>query len=120
MALIVIHRDDAIELAAAGSEEEGVGRQWSDSVDALAAHLGDRGDDLGGLFAAAEQPVLAGMRIDAAHCEPWGRDAGSLKRFVSSTDRARHEPRLDQFDRVDDAEVGRHVDDAQAGGLEHH
>src|SRR5205085_6121856 len=65
--LVVVHADDGvIAVTVDGLEEDGVGRVGTRSVDALGGGGGDgRGDVVGVL--PAEQAVLAGVGVQAAH-----------------------------------------------------
>src|ERR1700730_2593749 len=70
VALVVVHRDHDVELAAPRAREERVRGQGAVHVEALTSRVLDRGDDLR-LLLVAEEPVLARVRVEPAH-----RDAG--------------------------------------------
>ena len=72
------------------------------------------------LLAVAEQAVLAGVRIDAAHRDPRRGDAGAHQRVVSAPDRSLDQAGLDSRDRVDQADMRGDVDDPQVGRRQHH
>src|SRR5436190_4710583 len=61
--LIVVAGDHDLELAALCADEEGIGRKRTGDVDAACAACGDRRRDDVALL-AAEQPVLAGVRVE--------------------------------------------------------
>src|SRR5207248_8833428 len=63
VALVVIHRDDDVELAAAGAREERVGGQGTGDVEAVGAGRLDGGNDRA-LLLVAEQALLAGVRVE--------------------------------------------------------
>ena len=72
MALVVVHRDHDVELAAARAREQRVGGQGTVHVEALAPRRLDGRRDLA-LLLVAEEPVLAGVRIEPAHRDACGR-----------------------------------------------
>ena len=64
-----MHDDRVVALAVHGLEEHGVGRVRAGGIDARRPRgLDRRGDVLGVLV--AEQPVLAGVRVEAADRDP--------------------------------------------------
>src|SRR6185437_5910476 len=64
VALVVIHRDDEVELAAYAADKDGVRRVGAGAVEALCARFVDGGrDDLGVL--SSEEVVLSGVRVQA-------------------------------------------------------
>ena len=68
VALVVVLRDDQIELSAQGANKDGVGRQRAAAVDAQRARLLDgRSDHV--QFLAPEEPVLSGVRIQGADAD---------------------------------------------------
>ena len=88
MPLVVVHGDDQVVVAASGEEESGVGGEWAAGVDAVGAQGLERGHDLLCLLAVAEQAVLAGVRIDAAHPDERILDPGADQRVVAAADGA--------------------------------
>ena len=93
VALVVVHRDDEVEVAADGAEERGVGRQRALGVDAVGRRGRDGGLDLLRLLAAPEQAVLARVRVDAADRDPRRLDAAVPERLVAAAgSRARRAP----------------------------
>src|SRR6478752_5804055 len=109
--LVVVHRDDEVVVAAAGEEEEGVGRERAVHVDAVGASRLDPRVDLRLLLAVAEEAVLAGVGVDAAHADLGVRVARVDESLVAATDDALDETGLDPGDGVDEADVGGDVDD---------
>jgi hypothetical protein len=89
-------------------------------ADPVRAHGEQRGSDLRLLLAAAEEAVLARMRVDPADRDARARDPGTDERFVPAADGALHQRRLDPLDGVEDPEMRGHVDDAHLRGHEHH
>ena len=79
--LVVIHRDHRVELAGAQLDEDGVARHRADHVEAVGDRLGDgRRRDVDIL--PAEQPALAGMRIERRDGDLRPRDAEAAQRLV--------------------------------------
>ncbi len=68
VALIVIHGDDEIERPADSADENGVGRMRAGAIDAQCARFFNRGSDDVAIL-PAEEPVLAGVRIESADCD---------------------------------------------------
>jgi hypothetical protein len=67
--LIVIARDDDVELSAPGANKNSVGGERTGDVDAPGAAAGDRRlDDL--LLLQAEQSVFSGMGIESGNAQP--------------------------------------------------
>jgi hypothetical protein len=66
MALVVVHRDDQVVVAAAGQEEGGVGRERADGVDPVGLELLDGRGDLLRFLAVTEEAVLPRVRVAAA------------------------------------------------------
>ena len=64
VALVVIHGDDGVEFAVAGTHHERVGGEGAGRVDAGAVGFGNRGRD-DRLLLVAEQAVFAGVRIQS-------------------------------------------------------
>ena len=64
MPLIVILRDDDIEIAAGAAKKNGVAGPWAGGVVAGGAGIGDSGCDVLNLL-AAEEAAFAGVRIQA-------------------------------------------------------
>src|SRR6185436_14683641 len=67
MALIMIHRNDHVVIAAAGQEKQRVGRQRASHIPTPALTGLDGGRDFRRLLASAEQPAFSGMRVDGAN-----------------------------------------------------
>src|SRR5262249_17813826 len=84
MALVVIHGHYQIEIAALRPEEQRVGWERTGHVEAIGAELPDRRRDLLFLFTIAEQAIFAGVRIDAAHPDAWGANAGLQQRAMAA------------------------------------
>ena len=120
VALVVVHRHDQVVVAAAGEEEQRVGRQRARSRRCRRPARPRRRVDLLRLLAVAEQPVLAGVRVDAADADLRVRDAGATsaswpRRMVRST-----RPGSILRDGVDEPDVRGHVDDPDLRRGEHH
>ena len=62
MALVMVHADDGVEFAFEGLLKDGVGREWSVSVEAVCASSEDGGGDFVGIL-GAEGIIFAGVRI---------------------------------------------------------
>ncbi len=62
MALVVIHRDDEVELAAEAADKDGVGRVRTGAIEAFLAGFRDGWRDDGGVL-SSEEVVLAGVGI---------------------------------------------------------
>ena len=73
-----------------------------------------------GFFAAAEQTVFAGVRIDAANADPRIGDARLHERLVSAANDALHQRGIDALDGVEQSDMRRHVNDAQFRRDQHH
>ena len=70
VALVVIHGDDDVVVAACREEEQRVRRQWTCARSSLGRAMPPPPASIFvGFFAAAEQPVFAGVRIDAANAD---------------------------------------------------
>src|SRR5581483_6971900 len=80
--LVVIHRDDEIVRAVRGAKEDGVGRDWTFAVDPACAAGFDRGKNEALVF-PAEEPVLAGVRVEAANSDSRLRLAEKLHGLVT-------------------------------------
>ena len=89
-------------------------------VPALGAAGFDRRRDLVGFLAAAEQAVLAGMRIDGADADLRIGDAGPHQHLMSARDHALDQTGLDLLDRIDQADMRGDVNDAQLRRDQHH
>lgn len=116
--MVVGHRDDQVEGAAARAHEHRVRRERALRVDAFGAcGLDGRGDDLDLL--APEQPALAGMRVQPGH-----RDArralppggGGMR----DAQRAQHGVVGDELDRLAQRDVDRHQHHTQLLVGQHH
>ena len=80
----------------------------------------DCGRDLAFLLAVTEEPIFAGVGIDAADCDPWIRDPGADQGSMAARNGAFHQARLNLCDRVDQPHVRRYMDDAHLGRAQHH
>src|SRR5471032_1291093 len=120
MSLIVIHRDHEVEVTTARTEKERVGRQGTGDIESTFLQDLDRRDDLFFLLAITEQAVFARVRIDAAHANARLRNSRFHQRRVTAFDRALYEAGLDLPDRVDDADMRRHMNHAQMWRNQHH
>jgi hypothetical protein len=118
--LVVIHRHDEIEVAAAGAKEERIGGKRPFHANAARAEPIDRRDDLLRFLATPEEPALAGVRIDAAYRDSRPLDTHPLEERMAARDRALHTRVVDQFHGIEQSDVRRHVDDAQVLGHQHH
>ena len=118
--LIVIHGDHEVEVAAAGAEKQGVGRQRSFDVLAFRGARGDRRSDLLRFLAAAEQAVFAGVRVDRANADFRVGDAGALQGVVAAGDGPFDEGRVDAFYGFDQSAVRGDVDHPQFRRDQHH
>ena len=76
MALIVIHGDHHVEIAARGAEEQCVGGKRAFDVPSTGSAGVDGGNDFSFLFAVAEDSVLAGVGIDTANADFSPGDSG--------------------------------------------
>src|SRR5262245_33150603 len=76
MALVVVHGHHQIEVAALRPKEQRVGGERTGHVEAVLAELLDRRGDLLLLLAVAEQAIFPSVRIDAAHPDARGTNAG--------------------------------------------
>jgi hypothetical protein len=90
MALVMVHGDHKIKVAALGAEEQGVSRKRAFDTDAARLKRLHGWFDLLLLFAMAKQTVFAGMRIDSAHPDaglaiPERTRASWPRRIVRST-----------------------------------
>src|SRR5438132_1743127 len=90
VALVVIHRDDEVEITAARAEEERVGGQRAFDLDATRARRFDTRQELLLLLAPAEQTALTGVRIDPADRDARARHAGAHESLVTAADGAFH------------------------------
>jgi hypothetical protein len=115
----VIHRDDQVEVVAQRAEEKRIGRKRPLDAPAARATHGDRRNDLRLLLAAPEQSAFAGMRIDAADRDPRVAESGAHEQVASALDRALDETSVDFLDRIEQADVRRHVDHAQLRRKQH-
>jgi DeoR/GlpR family transcriptional regulator of sugar metabolism len=118
--LVVVHRDHEIEVTPPGAEEHRVRRQRPGGVDALGLGTLDARRHLLLLLAAPEQAVLARMRVNAADGDARTCDTGADERLMSPLDRPVNESWLDLLDHVEQADVGRDMDDPYPGAGEHH
>src|SRR5207302_5410924 len=84
--LVVIHRDDDVELAAAGPREERVGGKGTGDVEAVGAGRLDGGNDRV-LLLVAEEALLAGVRVEPGHRDAAARSAEILERALGQADR---------------------------------
>lgn len=74
--LVVVHRDDEVEVVVHGVIEGRVGWEWILGVDFGGACGGDRGCEFGFFFVVVEQFVLVGVRIDPVDGDAWCGDFG--------------------------------------------
>src|SRR5688572_33493595 len=72
--LIVVARDNDVELAPGGAHKDCVGRERSTDVDAVASSRLNRGRDAVPLL-DPEQTVFAGVRIEPGDRKTWFRDS---------------------------------------------
>src|SRR5580698_3519030 len=109
VSLIVIHRDDQVEVSPLGAKKQAVGRQRSLDIPSLfAAGFNSRQDFLF-LFAITEQSVFTCVRIDATDANFWALNPRFLKRTIASLDGSLDQARLDLRNGVNQADVGRYV-----------
>ena len=107
------------------ADEERVIRMRTGRVEPLATGLFDRGPDQR-LLLVAEQPILAGMRIERCHGDPGTSPAGQgPHRLVGQADLREDRVTTQQVEDPAQCHVQRHVDDPQAGRrivleIEHH
>ena len=115
MPLVVIHGHDGVERPAKCLVIERVVGEGTVDVEALGLHRLDGGPDDPD-FLVAEEPVLAGMRVERgdgdARLRPpvRGRIARSARRIFEAT-----ALRGEQLEDLPQRDVQRHVDHAQAG-----
>src|ERR1017187_4675124 len=109
VALVVIHGNHHIEIAALRQEEERVGRQWSNHIPSLLAAGSDCRCDLFSFFAVTEETVFSRMRIDSAHTYLRIGIARFLKHSMRTRNGSLHKSRLDLCNRIDQADVRGHM-----------
>ena len=112
LALVVIHGDDAVELAAAGAQEDGVGRVGAGGGDVLFLGGFDGGTDDIDLF-AAEEAAFAGVGVETGHGEAGRRQAATADGVVDETDGGQNLSDGDVFIDGAQGDVG-----GNAGGIE--
>ena len=121
VALVVVHGDDEVEVAAPGAEEERVGGQRPVHVDAARPR---RLRTAGSIFSASSprpnRPFSPACGLMPQTPMRGRGDAGADERLVAAPDGALDQPRLDLRDRVDQADVRRDVDDPQLRRRQHH
>ena len=118
--LVMIHRDDDIEIAPAGPEKQGVRRQRSFDVPAAFPAGPHRRLDFRFFLAPSEKSVLAGVRIDTAHSDTRMRESRLVQGLLRSSDGAFDQTRLDPLDRIDETDVRGDVDDPESRSGQHH
>ena len=97
--LVVVHAHDrVVAVAVDGLEEHGVGRMRSAGVDPRRRAPLDRRRDVLGVL-VAEQPVLAGVRVEPADRDPRDVEEPSQRR-VGQLDHVEHTIVADPVDRL--------------------
>src|SRR5215472_14224984 len=109
VALIVVHRHDQVELAAAGPPEERVRRPGPAGFDALSTGFGDGRRDLA-LLLIAEEAAFAGVRVDAGHGDPRALEAKPADALVAQLDRPHNARARGRLDGALERSVRGHVD----------
>src|SRR5665213_1979153 len=120
MALIVIHGDHHIVVAALCEEEERIGRQRSNYIPSLFAASFDGGCNFLGLFSVTEESIFSGMRIDTAHTYLRIGVARFDQHRMCTGDSSLDESWLNLSNRIDEADVGGDMRDLQLRRAEHH
>ncbi len=120
VALIVVHRHHEVVVAPARQEEQGVGGQRPLDPPAPGPAGLHRRRDLLRLLAAAEEAVLARMRVDRADADPRIRESRLDQSVVAARDHPLDEARLDPRDGVDQPDMRRDVDHPELGRDQHH
>ncbi len=117
MPLVMVHRHDGVIGAGQGVVEEGVIGERPGRVETLALGRDDGGVDEG-LLLVAEEPVLAGMRIERRHGDSRRQAAGQgTHRLVGQADLRQDRLLAQQVKHPPQCDVQRHVDHAQARAL---
>ena len=115
----MVERDDGVEFAAGGAHEDRVGRKRARDVDAFRPGGRDGRNDDRFLF-GAEQPALAGMRIEARDRQPRRGDAESRQGLCGEPDRAEQPLARERAWDLGQRDVDGREHDAQPVGPEHH
>src|ERR1035438_1563264 len=113
MALIVIHGDHHIVVAALREEEERIGRQRSNYIPTLFAASFDGGCNFLGFFSVTEESIFSGMGIDTAHTYLRISVARLDKHRMRTPDSSLDESWLNLCNRIDEANVGGDMRDLQ-------
>src|SRR5882724_4056400 len=119
VALIVVHGDDDVELAASRPREKRVGREGAVDVEPFSTCRLHSRDDLR-LLLVAEEPVLSSMRIEAAHGDAGPGYAQPLHGLLREPDDAQHAVLGAEIGHAPEGYVGRHVDDLELSAHEEH
>ncbi len=112
VALVVVHGDDDVELAAGGAQKDGVGRLRIGDRPAARPRGFDGGPDLR-LFLHAEEPVFACVGVEPGDRDARRADAKRLAGVVRQLDHLEHARRRNAADRLLQRDVRAHVHDAQ-------
>ncbi len=119
MALIVVHRHDAVELPGGGAAKQGIGRPGPADGRAVAGRtLHGRPDDA--LFLVAEQPAVAGVRVQGGDANPRLASLQPQQQSVEQGDLFPHGLRAQVFEYVAQGHVQGHVGDGDLAIVEHH
>lgn len=118
MALVMVHADDGVEFAFEGLLEDGVGREWPVSVEAVRASSVDgRGDFVGIL--GAEGIIFTGVRVESGD-----GDALVVPEFeqgvVSELDDVADARLTNEVDGLAERDVSGNMSDDEFFGSEHH
>jgi hypothetical protein len=81
---------------------------------------GNGGLDFFRFFAAPEQPILAGMRIDAAYAHARLPNTRPLQGSHHARNGPLHQARLNFLNRIDQSNVCRHMNHAHLRRAQHH
>src|SRR5512142_3063918 len=85
MALVVVHRYYQVECAAESLKEDGVGRMRACGGDSFGLRRFDGRSD-GVCVLIAEQAMLARVRVEPAHGDPWLPDTQQARGFITEFD----------------------------------
>src|SRR5690606_6868524 len=119
-ALVVVHREDCIELRGMGGHERGIGRQRTDRVDARGLQFRDGRNDRVD-FLATEMAALARVRIEAEYRDARAFDAEARVQVAFDDTHVADDARLrDRGGNPRERQMRRRERDAQAFGNQHH
>src|SRR5579872_993004 len=120
VALIVIHGNDQIEVAALRAIEQRVGRQGSLHIPSSPAARIQSRHNLLLFLAMPEEPILSRMGINATYSDARIANSGLLQCIVSTCDGPFHKTGLDARDGIDEPNVRRHMQHFHLRRAQHH